>query len=45
MVEEVALVLELEEAGVGLLVRFDRGGGRLGMRLLTITVCEMLDLH
>ena len=45
MVEVVALVLELEEAGEGLLVRFDRGGGRLGMRLLTITVCEMFELH
>ena len=41
----VALVLELEEAGVGLLVRFDREGRRLGMWSLTFTVCEMLDLH
>lgn len=38
-------MLELEEAGVGLLVRFDRGGGSLGMRLLTATVYEMFDLH
>lgn len=26
----VALVLELEEAGVGFLVRFNRGGGEFG---------------
>ena len=43
--EVVALVLELEEAGVGISVRFDRGGGRLGMRLLTASVCEVFDLH
>ena len=45
MFEVVVLVLELEEARVGLLVSFHRGGGRLGMRLLTATVCEMFDLH
>lgn len=41
----VALELELEEAAVGLLVRIARGGGSLGMRLRTATVCEMFDLH
>ena len=41
----VALVLELEETGVGVLVMFHRGGGRLGMRLPTVIVCEMFDLH
>ena len=43
MFEVVALVLVLEEAGVGISVRFDRGGERLRMRLLT--TCEVFDLH
>ena len=44
-VEAVALVVELEEAGVELLVKVDRGGGTLGMRVLTASVCEMCNLH
>ena len=43
--EVVALALELEETGVGVLVMFNRGGGRLGMRLPTAIVREMFDLH
>ena len=45
MFEVVGLVLELEETGVGVLVMFNRGGGRLGMRLPTASACEMFDLH
>lgn len=38
-------MLELEEAGVGFLVRFNREGESLGMRLLTAIVCKMFHLH